>query len=159
LPPHPNVTPPALAERGRHPPQIVRWLIAGTAAAAGHHADDIFETLRIVAAISMTLAGQPGCRVDVARNIGDWPPPLLRTTRPTLLCMLPAANGSPRSSRYAGRLPLLRICICGGDKVSNELERRSRLAGFTIDEVYGMTETGASRSIHRAIIASARSAN
>ena len=37
----------------------------------------------------------------------------------------------------------LRLCISGGDKVSGELEREfTALAGFEIDETYGMTEIG-----------------
>jgi acyl-coenzyme A synthetase/AMP-(fatty) acid ligase len=39
----------------------------------------------------------------------------------------------------------VRMCVSGGDKVSAELEREfSDLAGFTIEELYGMTETGTS---------------
>lgn len=133
-----------------HTHESFAWMIAGTAAALAITPDDIFlpgSSASHVAAISMTLAGLgSGCRVDVARTIdGDELLPLMRATRPTLLCMLPAAlftlvrdhRATPDDFRS------LRICICGGDKVSNELEREfTELAGFTIDEVYGMTETG-----------------
>ena len=37
----------------------------------------------------------------------------------------------------------LRVCMAGGDKVSAELEREfTELAGFPIDEIYGMSEIG-----------------
>jgi long-chain acyl-CoA synthetase len=133
-----------------HTHESFAWLIAGTAAALAITPDDVFlpgSSASHVAAISMTLAGLgSGCRVDVARTIdGDDLLKLLRNTRPTLLCMLPAALFSLVRDHRAtpDDFRSLRICICGGDKVSNELEREfTALAGFTIDEVYGMTETG-----------------
>ena len=70
---------------------------------------------------------------------------MLREDRPTVLCMLPTAllalvrdHGVTRED-FAS----LRLCRGGGDKVSAELEREfTDLAGFPIDEGYGMTEIG-----------------
>jgi long-chain acyl-CoA synthetase len=133
-----------------HTHESFSWIIAGTAAALAITPDDIFlpgSSASHIAGLSMSLASLGvGCRVDVARNTdGDELLTLLRTTRPTLLCMLPAAlfslvrdhDATPDDFRS------LRVCICGGDKVSGQLEREfTELAGFTIDEVYGMTESG-----------------
>ncbi|QDU87329.1 Long-chain-fatty-acid--CoA ligase [Pirellulimonas nuda] len=72
--------------------------------------------------------------------------PLLRRFAPTVLWMLPAAlaalvrdhDASP--SDFAS----IRFCFSGGDKVAEELEREfTALAGFPIEEGYGMTEIGA----------------
>lgn len=87
-----------------------------------------------------------GARVDVARTFdGDELLPLLRTTRPTVLSMLPAAlfalvrDHAARARDFAS----LRYCLSGGDKVSAELEREfTELARFPISEGYGMTEIG-----------------
>jgi acyl-CoA synthetase (AMP-forming)/AMP-acid ligase II len=95
----------------------------------------------------MSLAGlAAGARVDVARTFdGTELLPLLRSTRPSVLCMLPSAlfnlvrdHGASHEDFHS-----LRLCISGGDKVSGELEREySALAGFEIYETYGMTEIG-----------------
>jgi len=70
---------------------------------------------------------------------------LLRQYRPTVLSMLPAAlmtlvrDHNAKSTDFAS----IRLCTCGGDKVSAELEREfTDLSGFPIDESYGMTEIG-----------------
>jgi acyl-CoA synthetase (AMP-forming)/AMP-acid ligase II len=95
----------------------------------------------------MSLAGlAAGARVDVARTFdGTELLPLLRDTRPSVLCMLPSAlfglvrdHGATRDDFRS-----LRLCISGGDKVSGELEREfTELAGLEIFETYGMTEIG-----------------
>lgn len=71
--------------------------------------------------------------------------PLLREHRPTVVMMLPAAlimlvrDHRARRDDFASQ----RICISGGDKVAPELEREfTELAGFPIDEGYGMSEIG-----------------
>lgn len=89
-----------------------------------------------------------GVRVEVPHRLdGDELLPLLKETRPTMLCMLPAPlfalvrdhNATP------DHFQSLRLCVSGGDKVSGELEREfTAIAGRTIDELYGMTETGMS---------------
>src|SRR5690606_28502093 len=102
-----------------------------------------------IASSSFSLAGlAAGARVTIARSFGgDEILPLLRKSRPTLLCMLPAPLFA--LVRYDGvrrdDFSSLRMCVSGGDKISAELEREfTDLAGFAIEEQYGMTETGLS---------------
>jgi len=84
--------------------------------------------------------------VVVARRFdGSELLPLLRTHRPAMLVMLPAPllclvrDHGAQSADFAS----VRVCVCGGDKVSAELEREYRsLTGGMIDEGYGMTEMG-----------------
>lgn len=87
-----------------------------------------------------------GARVVVARTYHDDEIlSLLRQQKPTVLSMLPAAllhlvrdKGSLHDDFGS-----LRLCRSGADKVPEELEREfTRLTGLTIDEGYGMTETG-----------------
>lgn len=76
---------------------------------------------------------------------GDELLPLLREDRPTILLMLPAALFTLVREHSAERKDFssLRICISGGDKVSQELEKEfTELTGFNIDECYGMSEIG-----------------
>jgi acyl-CoA synthetase (AMP-forming)/AMP-acid ligase II len=72
--------------------------------------------------------------------------PLLRTFDPTILWMLPAPLVNLVRDRSVGRddFRSIRLCVSGGDKVAAELEREfSDIAGFFVDENYGMTEIGA----------------
>jgi acyl-coenzyme A synthetase/AMP-(fatty) acid ligase len=89
-----------------------------------------------------------GARVLVAQTFdGDEVLPLLREHRPTILVMLPAALISLVRDHDARRedFSTVRLCVSGGDKVPAELEREfTDLAGFPIDEVYGMSEIGIS---------------
>jgi long-chain acyl-CoA synthetase len=62
-----------------------------------------------------------------------------------MMCMLPAAlialvrDHNATSASFGS----VRVCISGGDKVAAELEREfTEIAGFPIDECYGMTEIG-----------------
>jgi acyl-CoA synthetase (AMP-forming)/AMP-acid ligase II len=86
--------------------------------------------------------------VAIARSFGgDELLPLLRAARPTLLCMLPAPLFGLVRDHGAQRedFQTIRRCLSGGDKISAELEREfTAVAGFAIEEVYGMTETGTS---------------
>ena len=71
--------------------------------------------------------------------------PLLRQHRPTVLFMLPAALITFLREHQASSQDFssVRLCLSGGDKVSPELEREfTSLAGFPVDESYGMTEIG-----------------
>ncbi len=71
--------------------------------------------------------------------------PLLRQFRPTVLWMLPAALIALVRDHDAGASDFssIRLCLSGGDKVAAELEREfTALAGFTVDESYGMSEIG-----------------
>jgi acyl-CoA synthetase (AMP-forming)/AMP-acid ligase II len=100
-----------------------------------------------VAASSFSFAGlAAGACVAIARSFdSDELLPLLRNTRPTLLCMLPAPLLGLVRDHRASRVDFqsLRQCVSGGDKISEELEREFMgLTGFAIEELYGMTETG-----------------
>ena len=71
--------------------------------------------------------------------------PLLQQYRPTVMFMLPAALITLVRDHDAGPhdFSSIRLCISGGDKVSAELEQEfTSLAGFPVDESYGMTEIG-----------------
>jgi len=135
-----------------HTHETFGWLIAASAAGLELAPDDIFfpaTSASHIAATSFTFASfGAGMRVDLARTFdGDEILALLRNTRPTLLCMLPAPLFGLVRDHNAARddFRSVRMCISGGDKVSAELEREfTDLAGFTIEELYGMTETGTS---------------
>ncbi|QDU92780.1 class I adenylate-forming enzyme family protein [Lignipirellula cremea] len=71
--------------------------------------------------------------------------PLLRQFQPTVLWMLPAALAAlvRDHDTLPSDLASIRLCLSGGDKVSAELENTfTALAGYPIDESYGMTEIG-----------------
>jgi acyl-coenzyme A synthetase/AMP-(fatty) acid ligase len=92
----------------------------------------------------MTLAA--GGRVITARTFdADEILPLLREHRPTVMIMLTTAlitmvrDHGAKSEDFSS----VRLCISGGDKVSAELQKEfTDLAGFPIDEVWGMSEVG-----------------
>jgi len=133
-----------------HTHETFGWMIASAVAGLELTPADIFLpgcSASHVGASLMSLAGlAAAARVDIARAFdGAELLPLMRTTQPTLLCMLPSAlfalvrdHGAQRQDFHS-----LRLCISGGDKVSAELEREFvALAGFEIFETYGMTEIG-----------------
>lgn len=133
-----------------HTHETFGWMVASAIAGLELTPSDLFLpgcSASHIGASLMSLAGlAAGARVDVARTFdGTELLPLLRSTRPTVLCMLPSAlfglvrdHGAARDDFHS-----LRLCISGGDKVSGELEREfTTLAGFEIDETYGMTEIG-----------------
>jgi acyl-CoA synthetase (AMP-forming)/AMP-acid ligase II len=71
--------------------------------------------------------------------------PLLQQYRPTVLFMLPAALIALVRDHDAGPhdFASIRLCLSGGDKVSAKLEQEfTGVAGFPVDESYGMTEIG-----------------
>jgi long-chain acyl-CoA synthetase len=126
------------------------WLVASAMTGLALTPQDIFlpaTSASHVAATSFLLAGlAAGARVAIARSFdGAEILPLLRLARPTLLCMLPAPLfGLVRDHGAArGDFQSLRMCLSGGDKIAAELEQEfEALAGFAIEEVYGMTEMG-----------------
>ena len=87
-----------------------------------------------------------GARLVIARAFDhDEIGPLLRTTRPTFMSMLPATllhlirEHDMTTEDFAS----LRLTRSAGDKVSAELEKEfMALTGKTISEGYGMTEFG-----------------
>ncbi|MEX0642639.1 MAG: class I adenylate-forming enzyme family protein [Pirellulales bacterium] len=133
-----------------HTRETFGWMVASTVAGLELTPTDTFLpgcSASHIGASLMSLAGlAAGARVDIARTYdGTEVLPLLRDTRPTVLCMLPSALFCVvRDHGAAGDdFRSLRLCISGGDKVSGELEREFiELAGFAIDETYGMSEIG-----------------
>lgn len=128
------------------------WIVASAIAGLALTPADVFlpaTSASHVAATSLSFAGlAAGACVAIARSFdGDELLPLLRSTRPSLLCMLPAPlfglvrdHGTTRDDFQS-----IRRCLSGGDKISAELEREFMdVAGFAIEELYGMTETGTS---------------
>jgi long-chain acyl-CoA synthetase len=92
------------------------------------------------------MAMAAGARIVMPRTFdGDEMLPLLRQDRPTLMWMLPAAlialvrDHEARPEDFSS----VRLCTSGGDKVPAELEAEfTELAGFPIDEIWGMSEIG-----------------
>ncbi len=87
-----------------------------------------------------------GAHVVVARTFDAGEIlPLLRTHRPTILAMIPAALTALVRDHdvTADDFASLRVCRAGADKVSLELEHEfQELSGLLVDEGYGMTEVG-----------------
>jgi acyl-coenzyme A synthetase/AMP-(fatty) acid ligase len=135
-----------------HTHETFGWMVASAIEGLAITPDDVFlpaTSASHIAATSFLFAGLgAGACVAVARTFGgDELLPLLRTVRPTLLCMLPSPLFGLVRDHGAARADFqsLRRCISGGDKISAELEREFMdVAGFAIEEVYGMTETGTS---------------
>lgn len=133
-----------------HSHETFGWIVASAAAGLQLTPDDVFlpaTSASHVAATSLAMAGlAAGACVALARAFdGQELLPLLRETRPSLLCILPAPLFGLVRDHGAQRedFASLRQCLSGGDKVSAELEREfTELAGQPIEEVYGMTETG-----------------
>jgi len=133
-----------------HTHETFGWLVASAVAGLGLTPDDVFlpaTSASHVAASSFALAGlAAGAKVAIARSFGgDEVLPLLRASRPSLLCMLPAPLFALVRDHGARRddFRSLRRCISGGDKIPAELEKEfTELTGLAIEEVYGMTETG-----------------
>ncbi|HEY4232405.1 MAG TPA: class I adenylate-forming enzyme family protein [Lacipirellulaceae bacterium] len=133
-----------------HSHETFGWIVASAVAGLAITPADVFlpaTSASHVAASSLSFAGlAAGACVAIARSFGgDELLPLLRCTKPTLLCMLPAPlfglvrdHGATRADFQS-----IRRCVSGGDKISHELEQEfTNLTGFAIEELYGMTETG-----------------
>jgi acyl-coenzyme A synthetase/AMP-(fatty) acid ligase len=128
------------------------WIVASAIAGLAIKPDDVFlpaTSASHIAASSFALAGlAAGARVAIARSFGgDELLPLLRSARPSLLCMLPVPLFGLVRDHGAARddFQSIRRCVSGGDKISHELEHEFiDLAGMAIEELYGMTETGTS---------------
>ena len=128
------------------------WMVASAIAGLALTPSDTFlpaTSASHIAATSLSFAGlAAGSCIAIARSFGgDELLPLLRSTRPSLLCMLPAPLAGLVRDRGATRKDFehLRRCVSGGDRVSAELEHEFKdVTGFAIEELYGMTETGTS---------------
>jgi acyl-CoA synthetase (AMP-forming)/AMP-acid ligase II len=133
-----------------HTHETLGWMFAAINKTYGFSSDDIMLpgcSCSHIAAFALSLGClAAGARVDVARNlVGEELLKLLRETRPTALLMLPAAlyglvrDHDAKPEDFAS----LRLCISGGDKVSQELDDAFvKLAGIDIIEAYGMSEIG-----------------
>lgn len=133
-----------------HTHESLRWMF-GSAAEAFEFTSE--ETLLPGSSIShlggflFSLAAiSKGARVLVARRIDpDEIIPLLRTYRPTVMCMIPAALFRVIRDHGANRddFSSLRMCRAGADTVPLELEKEYiDLTGHPIDEGYGSSEMG-----------------
>jgi len=135
-----------------HSHETFGWIVASAIAGLALTPADVFlpaTSASHIAATSFSFAGlAAGACVAIARSFGgDEVLPLLRSTRPSLLCMLPAPLFGLVRDHGAARedFQSLRRCVSGGDKISAELEREFlEVTGFAIEELYGMTETGTS---------------
>ena len=135
-----------------HTFETLGWLLAAWREGSETTADDIVlpgSSASHIGGFLLSFASlSAGARVLVARTFdGDELLPLLREHRPTILVMLPAALFALVRDHAAtpDDFVSIRLCVSGGDKVSAELEREfTDLAGFPIDESYGMTEIGIS---------------
>ncbi|HET9164294.1 MAG TPA: class I adenylate-forming enzyme family protein [Solirubrobacterales bacterium] len=133
-----------------HSHETLRWMMASAISAFELSAADTFlpgSSMSHVGSFLWTLATlSVGGRVVVARSYDAHEMlPLLREQRPSVLAMIPAAlSALIRDHELTPEdFSCLRICRAGADKVSTELLTEfAALAGFPIDEGYGMTEVG-----------------
>lgn len=133
-----------------HTHETLRWMMASAIDAFELSAADVFlpgSSISHIGSFLWTLSTlSVGGRAIVARSYDSHELlPLLHEYKPTVLAMIPAALAalirdhdlSPQD------FACLRICRAGSDKVSTELLTEfAALAGFPIDEGYGMTEVG-----------------
>jgi long-chain acyl-CoA synthetase len=133
-----------------HTHETLRWMMASAIAAFELSAEDVFlpgSSMSHIGSFLWTLSTLAvGGRVVVARSYDSHELlPLLREHQPTVLAMIPAALAAlVRDHDLSPQdFASLRICRAGADKVSTELlSEFAALAGFPIDEGYGMTEVG-----------------
>jgi long-chain acyl-CoA synthetase len=133
-----------------HTHETLRWMMASAISAFGLSEEDAFlpgSSMSHIGSFLWTLSTLAvGGRVIVARTYDSHELlPLLREHSPTVLAMIPAALAALiRDHDLAPEdFACLRICRAGADKVSTELLTEfASLAGFPIDEGYGMTEVG-----------------
>lgn len=126
------------------------WMITGAVAGFEMTPEDIIlpgSSMSHLGSFMWSLAGLAvGAKVVVARSFeADEILPLLRSQRPTVVCMIPAAL--MRLVREHGAthddFASIRVFRCGSDKVPAELETEfEQLTGHKIDEGYGMSEVG-----------------
>ena len=133
-----------------HTYDTLRWMLASAVAGLELTGDDVClpgSSMSHLGSFLWTFAAlSVGARVVVARVLEAHEMlPLIRAQRPTFLAMLPAALTAlvREHDLLPEDLASLRLCRSGSDKVSAELLGEfSALAGFPIDEGYGMTEVG-----------------
>lgn len=133
-----------------HTHETLRWMMASAIHAFELSAEDVFlpgSSMSHIGSFLWTLSTlSVGGRVVVARSYDAHELlPLLREHKPTVLAMIPAAFAALIRDHDLTHddFASLRICRAGADKVSTELlSEFAALAGFPIDEGYGMTEVG-----------------
>ncbi len=133
-----------------HTHETLRWMMASAIDAFELSSEDVFlpgSSMSHIGSFLWTLSTlSVGGRVVVARGYDAHELlPLLREHKPTVLAMIPAALAALIRDHDLthGDFASLRICRAGADKVSTELlSEFAALAGFPIDEGYGMTEVG-----------------
>lgn len=133
-----------------HTHETLRWMMASAVDAFELSPEDVFlpgSSMSHIGSFLWTLSTlSVGGRVVVARSYDAHELlPLLREHQPTVLAMIPAALAALIRDHDLSHddFASLRICRAGADKVSTELlSEFAALAGFPIDEGYGMTEVG-----------------
>ncbi len=133
-----------------HTRRSLATVLSSTAQALGFTPDDRFlagtSLAHVGGATSALAALLAGATLVVSHSSGSeeirW---LLGHSGATVLKLLPAALFSlvRDPALDAGDLRRLRLCVSGGDHIPAELQREfGALAGFPVDELYGMTEVG-----------------
>jgi len=133
-----------------HTHETLRWMMASAIDAFELSDEDVFlpgSSISHIGSFLWSLSTLAvGGRALVARSYDAHELlPLLREDRPTVLAMIPAALAALIRDHDLSHddFASLRICRAGADKVSTELlSEFAALAGFPIDEGYGMTEVG-----------------
>ncbi|GJM16691.1 MAG: acyl-CoA synthetase [Thermodesulfobacteriota bacterium] len=133
-----------------HTHESLRWMMGSAAEAFEFTSEDTLlpgSSISHLGGFLFSLAAiSKGGRVLVARRIDpDEIIPLLRTYRPTVMCMIPAALFRVIRDHGANRddFSSLRMCRAGADTVPLELEKEYiDLTGHPIDEGYGSSEMG-----------------
>ncbi|MEZ5076307.1 MAG: class I adenylate-forming enzyme family protein [Solirubrobacterales bacterium] len=133
-----------------HTHESLRWMMASANQAFELGPGDVFlpgSSISHIGSFLWTICALGvGARALVARSYDAHEIlPLLRAQKPTVMAMIPAALAALiRDHDLApADFASLRICRAGADKVSTELLGEFvALAGFPIDEGYGMTEVG-----------------
>ena len=133
-----------------HSHETLRWMMASAIAAFELSGEDVFlpgSSMSHIGSFLWALSAlSVGARVVVARSFDAHELlPLLREHKPTVLAMIPAALAALIRDHDVTHddFASLRICRAGADSVSTELlSEFAALAGFPIDEGYGMTEVG-----------------
>ncbi|MEM7009536.1 MAG: class I adenylate-forming enzyme family protein, partial [Thermodesulfobacteriota bacterium] len=133
-----------------HTHESLKWMFASAAQAFEFTDKDTLlpgSSISHLGGFLFSLAALSiGARVLVARRYDpDEIIPILRTYKPTVLCMIPAALFKVIRDHGATRedFSSLRMCRAGADTVPLELEKEYiDLTGHPIDEGYGSSEMG-----------------
>ncbi|WP_231605430.1 class I adenylate-forming enzyme family protein [Synechococcus sp. CBW1006] len=133
-----------------HSRRSLAAVLSSTAQGLGFTPDDNYlagtSMAHIGGSTSALAALLAGSTVVLARSSDSeeirW---LLEQTNPTVLKLLPAAlfalvrDPAIRPADFAS----LRLCVSGGDHIPSELQTEFRaVAGFPVNELYGMSEVG-----------------